>query len=45
MNSNQDSIVVEVDTAMRDLLEREDTDHDKLITTDDRGPKVGLFAA
>lgn len=34
------SISIEVDTAMRDLLQREDTDNDGRITIDDRGPKV-----
>ncbi|KAL8692543.1 MAG: hypothetical protein Q9218_002464 [Villophora microphyllina] len=33
------SISVEVDRAMRDLLQHEDTDHDGLITIDDQGPK------
>ncbi|KAL8908028.1 MAG: hypothetical protein Q9171_005609 [Xanthocarpia ochracea] len=39
VNSNHDSISVDVDTAMRDLLEREDTDRDNLITINDQGPK------
>ncbi|KAL8702406.1 MAG: hypothetical protein Q9201_004430 [Fulgogasparrea decipioides] len=41
------SISVEVDRAMRDLLQREDTDGDGLITIDDRGPKefaLGRYA-
>lgn len=33
---------VNVDEAMRNLLQREDTDKDGLITIDDRGPKVCL---
>ncbi|KAI4121577.1 MAG: hypothetical protein LQ338_006287 [Usnochroma carphineum] len=33
------SICVDVDAAMRDLLQREDTDDDGLITIHDRGPK------
>ncbi|KAI4216828.1 MAG: hypothetical protein LQ351_000777 [Letrouitia transgressa] len=34
-----ESILVAVDTAMEDLLEREDTDRDGLITIDDKGPR------
>ncbi|KAL8721763.1 MAG: hypothetical protein Q9225_001612 [Loekoesia sp. 1 TL-2023] len=33
---------VNIDEAMRNLLQREDTDKDGLITIDDRGPKVCL---
>ncbi|KAL8812566.1 MAG: hypothetical protein Q9200_000930 [Gallowayella weberi] len=39
MSSKHASIVVDVDAAMRHLLEREDTDGDKLITVNDQGPK------
>ncbi|KAL8724550.1 MAG: hypothetical protein Q9166_007892 [cf. Caloplaca sp. 2 TL-2023] len=37
-------VSIEVDIVMRDLLEREDIDQDKLITIDDQGPKVCLLA-
>lgn len=43
LRSNTMSISVEVDRAMQDLLQHEDTDHDGLITVDDQGPKVNLF--
>ena len=32
-----------VDSTMATLLHSEDTDNDKLITIDDRGPKVGVI--
>ena len=32
-----------VDSTMTTLLHSEDTDKDKLITIDDRGPKVGVI--
>lgn len=32
-----------VDSTMAALLKSEDTDNDKLITVDDRGPKVGVI--
>ena len=32
-----------VDSTMAALLNSEDTDNDKLITVDDRGPKVGVI--
>ncbi|KAL8799757.1 MAG: hypothetical protein Q9182_005663 [Xanthomendoza sp. 2 TL-2023] len=42
MSSKHASIVVDVDAAMRHLLEREDTDGEKLITVNDLGPKFSL---
>ncbi|KAL8848549.1 MAG: hypothetical protein Q9221_006438 [Calogaya cf. arnoldii] len=38
-NDNGKSVCVDVDTAIRHLLDREDTDKDCLITIDDQGPK------
>ena len=32
-----------VDSTIATLLSSEDTDNDKLITIDDRGPKVGVI--
>ncbi len=39
----KEKLVVAVNTTKEELLRREDTDGDGLITVDDHGPKVGLM--
>lgn len=42
---NKRKFVIDVDTTLKELLAREDTDKNFQITIDDHGPKVGLSLA